>query len=146
MQEDFGSDSNKPRCDFFTKLYDSGCQTSNIAFPQSEVNVTESREFSDQAASPDSAVQLRPSRVTLKLRPKQTQRVYAEFKQAFDYPVDLYYLMDLSKSMEDDKDKLGLLGNKLAQEMQKITRNFRLGFGSFVDKTVMPYISTVEEK
>ena len=54
--------------------------------------------------------------------------------------------MDLSKSMEDDKDKLGLLGNKLAKEMQMITKNFRLGFGSFVDKTVMPYISTVESK
>lgn len=146
MQEDFDLGSNKPRCDFYTKLIESGCQTSNIAFPQSEVNVDESPAFSDQAASPDSAVQLRPHKVSLKLRPKQTQRIYAEFKQAVDYPVDLYYLMDLSKSMEDDKDKLGLLGNKLAEEMQKITRNFRLGFGSFVDKTVMPYISTVEEK
>ena len=64
------------------------------------------------------------------------------FKQAIDYPVDLYYLMDLSKSMEDDKDKLGLLGNKLAKEMQMITKNFRLGFGSFVDKSVLPFADT----
>lgn len=82
----------------------------------------------------------------MKLRPKDTKRIDLHFKQAIDYPVDLYYLMDLSKSMEDDKDKLGLLGNKLAKEMQMITKNFRLGFGSFVDKTVMPYISTVESK
>lgn len=30
--------------------------------------------------------------------------------------------------------------------MNKITRNFRLGFGSFVDKVVMPFVSTVPEK
>ena len=31
------------------------------------------------------------------------------YEQAQDYPVDLYYLMDLSKSMEDDKEKLETL-------------------------------------
>lgn len=68
------------------------------------------------------------------------------YAQAEDYPVDLYYLMDLSKSMEDDKDKLSSLGNRLAETMQNITSNFRLGFGSFVDKVVMPYVSTVPKK
>lgn len=69
-----------------------------------------------------------------------------QYAQAEDYPVDLYYLMDLSKSMEDDKDKLSELGNLLAERMQSITSNFRLGFGSFVDKVVMPYVSTVPAK
>ena len=44
--------------------------------------------------------------------------------------------MDLSASMRDDKDKLATLGVELAEKMQEITRDFRLGFGSFVDKTV----------
>jgi integrin beta 1 len=39
--------------------------------------------------------------------------------------VDLYYLMDLSKSMEDDKEKLSALGDLLAETMQNITSNFR---------------------
>lgn len=73
-------------------------------------------------------------------------RMDFSYAQAEDYPVDLYYLMDLSKSMEDDKDKLSFLGNRLAQTMQNITSNFRLGFGSFVDKVVMPYVSTVPKK
>ncbi len=30
-----------------------------------------------------------------------------------DYPVDLYYLMDLSYSMKDDKQKLSELGDQL---------------------------------
>lgn len=68
------------------------------------------------------------------------------YTQAEDYPVDLYYLMDLSRSMEDDKEKLSSLGDLLAQTMQKLTSNFTLGFGSFVDKVVMPFVSTVPEK
>lgn len=80
---------------------------------------------------------------------KNTDEAYdlqLQYAQAEDYPVDLYYLMDLSKSMEDDKDKLSELGNLLAERMQSITSNFRLGFGSFVDKVVMPYVSTVPAK
>lgn len=54
--------------------------------------------------------------------------------------------MDLSKSMEDDKEKLSNLGDLLTANMRKITSNFRLGFGSFVDKVLMPYVSTVPKK
>lgn len=68
------------------------------------------------------------------------------YAQAQDYPVDLYYLMDLSKSMEDDKDKLSKLGDLLSDTMRNITSNFKLGFGSFVDKVLMPYVSTVPKK
>lgn len=69
-----------------------------------------------------------------------------DYSQAEDYPVDLYYLMDLSSSMEDDKEKLSKLGDLLATTMIKITTNFRLGFGSFVDKVLMPFTSTVPKK
>jgi len=146
LEDGYSNKTNKPRCDFYPALINQGCHSSQIYFPTSFVNVTDTREFTDQQTDEDSAVQLKPKRITLKLRPKDTKRIDLHFKQAIDYPVDLYYLMDLSKSMEDDKEKLGLLGNKLAQEMQRITKNFRLGFGSFVDKTVMPYINTVESK
>merc|ERR1711936_1429559 len=37
-------------------------------------------------------------------------------------------------------------GDMLADAMQNLTSNFRLGFGSFVDKVVMPYVSTVPQK
>ena len=30
--------------------------------------------------------------------------------------------------------------------MSEITTNFRLGFGSFVDKKTMPYVSMIPEK
>lgn len=80
------------------------------------------------------------------INPDQEHRLNIQYSQAQDYPVDLYYLMDLSKSMEDDKEKLSLLGAQLSETMQNITSNFRLGFGSFVDKVLMPYVSTVPKK
>lgn len=76
----------------------------------------------------------------------EAYRIALNYEQAEDYPVDLYYLMDLSNSMEDDKEKLSSLGNLLAESMKKITSNFRLGFGSFVDKVVMPYVSTIPKQ
>ncbi|XP_055305267.1 integrin beta-PS isoform X2 [Sitodiplosis mosellana] len=88
-------------------------------------------------------VQIYPQRVSLKLRINQEHRLNIQYSQAQDYPVDLYYLMDLSKSMEDDKKSLSRLGKDLSAAMQNITSNFRLGFGSFVDKVLMPYVSTV---
>jgi protocadherin alpha len=42
-------------------------------------------------------------------------RLSVMFRQAENYPVDLYYLMDLSNSMEDDKTKLAELGNIIGQ-------------------------------
>merc|ERR1719334_636273 len=92
------------------------------------------------------AVQIKPQHVSLKVRINEAFNMDFYYEQAIDYPVDLYYLMDLSKSMEDDKEKLSALGNLLAETMQNITSNFRLGFGSFVDKVVMPYVSTVPRK
>ncbi|XP_033219154.1 integrin beta-PS isoform X2 [Belonocnema kinseyi] len=89
------------------------------------------------------AVQIAPQEVNVKVKINQAQRVRFSFSQAEDYPVDLYYLMDLSKSMEDDKKKLSDLGDRLVREMSNLTSKFRLGFGSFVDKVVMPYVSIV---
>lgn len=50
--------------------------------------------------------------------------------------------MDLSHSMERSKNTLAKLGGKLAKEMQNKTKNFQIGFGSFVDKLTLPYVNT----
>lgn len=76
----------------------------------------------------------------------EMQTLSFSYAQAQDYPVDLYYLMDLSRSMKNDKDKLSTLGGLLSSTMRNITSKFRIGFGSFVDKLVMPYVSTVPKK
>ena len=48
----------------------------------------------------------------------------------------------LSLSMKDDLENIRSLGTKLAEEMRKLTSNFRLGFGSFVDKDISPFSYT----
>ncbi|XP_039962389.1 integrin beta-PS-like isoform X1 [Bactrocera tryoni] len=84
-------------------------------------------------------VQLMPQYIKLELRPNEMELIKVKYARALDYPVDLYYLMDLSESMKDDKDNLSKLGNTLAETMRNLTSDFRLGFGSFTDKAIMPF-------
>ena len=65
-----------------------------------------------------------------------------QVRQVEDYPVDLYYLMDLSLSMKDDLVTIHNLGTKLTEEMSRLTSNFRLGFGTFVNKNISPFSYT----
>ncbi|XP_045025979.1 integrin beta-PS isoform X1 [Daphnia magna] len=158
-QHDFGAaeGGRLPRCNQQNKYIDGPlagqCRLEDIVNPDSEFRAILDLALSKAKSGIDlegtegrDAVQIKPQRVSLKLRINEAYDMHMQYAQAEDYPVDLYYLMDLSKSMEDDKDKLSELGNLLAERMQSITSNFRLGFGSFVDKVVMPYVSTVPAK
>lgn len=121
------------------------CPPNDIVNPEANVSTTENKPLNKPGDPISQMVQLAPQRLTMKIRPNSPQNITIRFRQAQDYPVDLYYLMDLSYSMNDDKSNLERLGNKLGQSMASITRNFRLGFGSFVDKTVPPYIQIQPE-
>lgn len=88
-------------------------------------------------------VQLMPQYIKLELRPNEVYSLPVKYARALDYPVDLYYLMDLSESMKDDKDSLSALGDTLANTMRNITSDFRLGFGSFTDKVIMPFTDDI---
>uniref|UniRef100_A0A8D1JQP3 Integrin beta n=1 Tax=Sus scrofa TaxID=9823 RepID=A0A8D1JQP3_PIG len=74
------------------------------------------------------------------------QTLQVQVRQTEDYPVDLYYLMDLSASMDDDLNTIKELGSLLSKEMSKLTSNFRLGFGSFVEKPISPFMKTTPEE
>ncbi|XP_013782118.1 integrin beta-PS-like [Limulus polyphemus] len=141
-QENFESNY---RCDLEVNLKGK-CNESKIVKPENEIKKIKDEQLSNKGALEGEAVQINPQRVHLKLRPNMPFKLEIKCRQAVDYPVDLYYVMDLSKSMEDDKDKLASLGGLLAEEMGKITKNFRLGFGSFVDKIALPFVSTYPSK
>ncbi|XP_004521727.1 integrin beta-PS [Ceratitis capitata] len=91
-------------------------------------------------------VQLMPQYMKLELKPNEAYDFTLKYARALDYPVDLYYLMDLSESMRDDRDNLSILGDMLAKTMRNITADFRLGFGSFIDKAIMPFTNIVLQK
>lgn len=94
----------------------------------------------------DKLVQLKPDKIKLKVRPNTKVRFNLTFNQAEKYPVDVYYLMDLTYSMKDHRDALIKQAEKISESMSDITTKFRLGFGSFVDKVTMPYSNMLPQK
>ncbi|XP_026548711.1 integrin beta-7-like, partial [Notechis scutatus] len=85
-------------------------------------------------------------RIVLQLRPGKEQSFTVRFKRAEGYPVDLYYLMDLSYSMKDDLENIKQLGSDLMAALREVTTSVKIGFGAFVDKTVLPYVNMVPSK
>uniref|UniRef100_A0A673MJB0 Integrin beta n=1 Tax=Sinocyclocheilus rhinocerous TaxID=307959 RepID=A0A673MJB0_9TELE len=139
------------RCDEVEALIKKGCSEASIENPRGTVSVNKNQSLTDRTKDgvklkPDQITQIQPQKLTLDLRSGEAQTFHLTFKRAEDYPIDLYYLMDLSYSMKDDLENVKNLGTDLMLEMQKITSDFRIGFGSFVEKTVMPYISTTPAK
>ena len=51
-------------------------------------------------------VQISPQRINVKLRIGEKTRIKFKVANAKLYPVDLYYLMDLSNSMSDDRETI----------------------------------------
>ncbi|KAK5598982.1 Integrin beta-1 [Crenichthys baileyi] len=133
------------RCDDLESLKDRKCK--QVENPRGSVTINTNtpvtvRKDRSEKLKPEQITQIQPQKLTLRLRSGEPQTFKLKFKRAEDYPIDLYYLMDLSFSMKDDLENVKNLGTDLMKEMQKITSDFRIGFGSFVEKTVMPYIST----
>ncbi|XP_075399450.1 integrin beta-2 [Tenrec ecaudatus] len=126
------------RCDTREQLLQKGCVNDDIVEPSSLVEVQKDEARDRQ--------QLSPQRVTLYLRPGQAAVFNVTFRRAKGYPIDLYYLMDLSYSMLDDLINVKKLGGDLLRALNEITESGRIGFGSFVDKTVLPFVNTHPEK
>lgn len=49
------------------------------------------------------------------------------FRRAEGYPIDLYYLMDLSFSMKDDLENVKSLGHNVVSTLKNVTRAVRVG-------------------
>ncbi|GAB0191514.1 integrin beta-6 [Grus japonensis] len=135
------------RCDTPENLLSKGCQLNLIEFPISEVEIHRNKPLTVATQKNNSDVtQISPQKLTLRLRPGHEETIQIKVRQTEDYPIDLYYLMDLSASMDDDLNTIKELGSTLSKEMSKLTSNFRLGFGSFVEKPVSPFIKTTAEE
>ncbi|XP_053907486.1 integrin beta-7 isoform X8 [Cuculus canorus] len=141
------------------------CEECVSAHPQcawcEETHPPEPLQPHGRGSDPDGTQQLRPSRVQLRLRPREEQSFQVRFRRAQDRPVDIYYLMDLSYSMRDDLENVRKLGSDLLAALRNVTTSVRIGgdtrgdpgmedgrmgFGSFVDKPVLPFVSTVPSR
>lgn len=133
------------RCARREELLARGCPPHELEEPRGRQEVLQDRPL-NQGARGEGATQLAPQRVRLTLRLGEPQKLHVRFLRAKGYPVDLYYLMDLSYSMKDDLERVRQLGHRLLVQLQNVTQSVRIGFGSFVDKTVLPFVSTVPAK
>jgi hypothetical protein len=50
--------------------------------------------------------------------------------------------MDVSSSMSDDLRQLKKLAANLTQTIGQLTNKFRVGFGKFIDKEILPFVDT----
>jgi integrin beta 1 len=136
----------RSRCMTQKDLKDAKCREQYIETNQyEEARITKDDELRDFNKDFDS-VQIKPQNVKMKLRKSRQQRITMNYKPARNYPLDLYYLMDLSWTMRDDKKTLVGMGGSLSKSLSNLTENFRLGFGSFADKPIMPFINPGSEK
>ncbi|XP_044299064.1 integrin beta-7 [Varanus komodoensis] len=138
-----GSDSG--RCAPRLELERRGCLPDEIVDPHGQQQILEDRPLSNSTQH-QTITQLAPQRISLRLRPGEEQNFTVRFRRAEGYPVDLYYLMDLSYSMKDDLENIKRLGSDLLAALRDVTTSVKIGFGSFVDKTVLPYTSTAPSK
>ncbi|CAB1320655.1 unnamed protein product [Coregonus sp. 'balchen'] len=124
------------RCDLAGTLARRGCDLEFIEHPEVmvEVNAT------------TSSTQVSPGAITITLRPGAEASVIVAVQQLERYPVDLYYLVDVSASMQENLDQLKTVGVALSHRMREHSSDLRLGFGSFVDKPVSPYINVHPSK
>ncbi|KAM9850927.1 integrin beta-2 [Aulostomus maculatus] len=138
-------EQNAARCDTQTRLMEKGCKMEEIIFPDNHLNIDKDDALST-SFNKQEPVQISPQRISLKLWPGRPTTFEVSFRRVQGYPVDLYYLMDLSYSMKDDLEKVKGLGQDLFASLSNITEYGQIGFGAFVDKTVLPYTNTNKEK
>lgn len=134
-------DMRRARCMTEKDLKEANCRSEFIQINKYDpIIVTRDDDLRDFKEDFDS-IQIKPQSVKMKLRKNRMQSVRMSYKPARNYPLDLYYLMDLTWTMKDDKQTLVSMGGSLTKALSNLTENFRLGFGSFADKPQMPFIN-----
>nr|XP_049465725.1 integrin beta-nu isoform X2 [Anopheles coluzzii] len=137
-------DMRKSRCMTKHELLESKCNALKIetnddySFLEIEKNEPH-RDFDSQQLE---AVQIMPQKMNLRLGKLGSRTISFKYKPAKNYPLDMYYLMDLTWSMRDDKATLESMGSQLALALANLTANYQLGFGSFADKPAFPFIQS----
>lgn len=111
-----------PRCDKYENLLKAGCHSFKL-------NRTEYDSIVKTSANCSTWLPLEPGK----------KRKFSVTFSLEKHPLDLYYLMDFSGSMADDKNNLVTLSSGLLATLANLTDDFQIGFGTFVDKPIQPF-------
>jgi hypothetical protein len=110
-----------------------GCP--RILNPQSLAQATEADSSVETLSSP----QVSPSSAELTLRPGVPGVFNITVAPSASFSVDMYFLMDLTLTMVQDLNNLKTFSAELVSLMQGLTDDFRIAYGSFIDKAVPPF-------
>uniref|UniRef100_A0A673LTW4 Integrin beta n=1 Tax=Sinocyclocheilus rhinocerous TaxID=307959 RepID=A0A673LTW4_9TELE len=121
------------RCDLKENLQARKCSSRMVTIESSRkieenVQIDKSLKYS----------QVAPQLMSMTLLPGEEKEVEMEVFEPARGPLDLYILMDFSNSMSDDLDNLKRMGDQLAQLVGKLSDDYTIGFGKFVDKVTEP--------
>ena len=59
--------------------------------------------------------------------------------QIVENSVDIYFVMDLTKTMQKGKDQLQTAATQITEQIKNLTKSFRVGLGGFIEKAMAPY-------
>uniref|UniRef100_A0AAZ3RII5 Integrin beta n=1 Tax=Oncorhynchus tshawytscha TaxID=74940 RepID=A0AAZ3RII5_ONCTS len=121
-----------PRCDLLENIIDHGCNGAVTA----EGSISMERNQKIDMLMKRS--QVAPQDMSMTLLPGEEREIEMEVFEPAKGPLDLYILMDFSNSMKDDLDNLKRMGAELADLVGKLSDDYTIGFGKFVDKVVEP--------
>ncbi|TPP60603.1 Integrin beta [Fasciola gigantica] len=124
------------RCASPSVLVERGCAAEKIEDVKSKVADDKGTFFDPEYGD----IQLTPRHQSLKIRPNDPLVVNFTFQSISDYPVDLYFLTDLSYTMSDDLETVSNMTNDIVLTMRTVTKKLQMGFGAFVDKPVFPFV------
>ncbi|XP_040312356.1 integrin beta-4 isoform X4 [Herpailurus yagouaroundi] len=130
------------RCNTQAELLAAGCRQESVVVMESSFEITEETQIDTTLQRS----QVSPQRLRVRLRPGGEQHFQLFVFEPSESPVDLYILMDFSNSMSDDLDNLKQMGEKLAEVLRKLTNDYTIGFGKFVDKVSVPQTDMRPEK
>ena len=113
---------------FFSSTYFRLAEGANclkyLEYPENSIEIIQDDELNLDPEEGQEFVQITPQKIKLKLRPGIDFEFSFEVAQSKDYPVDLYYLMDLSNSMSDDKETIVRMGNLILPVFEIFTTWF----------------------
>ncbi|XP_062502646.1 integrin beta-1-like [Corticium candelabrum] len=127
--EDF---SGKARCRLTSSLSQISSSCLDVTVAASSVIITKNQPLSDE-------FQVSPQEVTVQLRPGFPVEIEVSVMSPQNYPVDLYLLVDISFTMLDDLRNIETLATSIIDGLKSRSENLRFGFGSFIDKPILPY-------
>ncbi|KAM7382127.1 hypothetical protein PAMA_012816 [Pampus argenteus] len=125
---------NGPRCDLYANILAHGCSAGAILTAKSAMRIERKQQINVKLQQS----QVSPQLMDMTFLPGEEKTVDVEVFAPLKGPLDLYILMDFSNSMADDLDNLKTMGKDLATLVKKLSDDYTIGFGKFVDKVIEP--------